>query len=124
MHPKDCRHSLYMQRLDITHLRNKLPRMGAMLLLLFCSSFVVPQQSQPAQPSPAAQNQPAQTQPSAPTGVHREGTDNILVDAAGIPLEDQSGRSIPPEAATAPSNAAVGTNTVNIPSKPQSGQPT
>lgn len=99
--------------------------MAAMFLLILCASFVVAQQSQPAQPSPAAQNQQAQTQPSAPTGVHREGTDNILVDAAGVPLEDQSGRSIPPEAVTpAPATAAVGTNTINIPSKPQTGQPT
>jgi len=107
------------------HPRNELPRIAALFLLIFCASFVIALQSQSAQPSPAAQSQSAQTQSSAPTGVHREGTDNILVDAAGIPLEDQSGKSIPQEAMAPPApNAAGGTSTVNIPSKPQTGQPT
>ena len=99
--------------------------MAALFLLIFCASLLIAQQSQPAQPSAAAQNQQAQSQPSAPTGVHREGTDNILVDAAGIPTEDQSGKSIPQEAMTPPPvNPAVGSNTVSVPSKPQTGQPT
>jgi len=115
-----------MQRLDTTHLRNNLPRIAALLLLMFCASFIVAQQSQPVQASAGTQNQPAQAQPSAPTGVHREGTDNVLVDAAGVPLEDQSGKSIPPEAvAAAPApNPAGDKSIVNIPSKPQTGQPT
>lgn len=112
-----------MQRLDTTHLRNNLPRIAALLLLIFCASFIVAQQSQPAQPSPAAQNQQAQTQPSAPSGVHREGTDNILVDAAGVPLEDQTGKSIPPEAAAPPTNPAIGTDIVNVPNQ-KSGEVT
>src|SRR5215470_13458964 len=125
MHPRDCRHSLYMRRPDTMHPRNELPRIAALFLLIFCASFVIALQSQPAQPSPTAQSQSAQTQSSTPSGVHREGTDNILVDAAGIPLEDQSGKSIPQEnAATPPPNPAGETNTVSIPSKPQTGQPT
>jgi len=112
-----------MQRLDTTHLRNNLPRIAALLLLMFCASFIVAQQSQPAQPSSASQNQTAQAQASAPTGVHREGTDNILVDAAGVPLEDQSGKTVPQtnaeaEAATPPN---VGGPTVSVPS-PKSGE--
>src|SRR5690349_15892907 len=118
MLPRACRRSLYMLRPDTMHLRNELPR-AALFLLIFCASFVIAQQSQPVQPSTVAQSQ------TAPTGVHREGTDNILVDAAGIPLEDQSGKSIPQEnAATPPPNPTVGTNPVTVPSKPQSGQPT
>lgn len=98
--------------------------MAVRFLLIFCAAFLVAQQNQPARPSPTSQNQ-AQAQSSAPTGVHREGTDNILVDAAGIPLEDQSGKSIPQEAMTPPpTNPAVGTDTVNVPSKPPTGQPT
>src|SRR5690348_7518895 len=120
MRPRVCRHSLYMQRPDTMHLRNELPRAAVLFLLIFCASFVIAQQSQPVQPSTVPQSQ------TAPTGVHREGTDNILVDAAGIPLEDQSGKSIPQEAVAAPPTPSPvgGTSTVNIPSKPQTGQPT
>src|SRR5881394_198511 len=55
-----------------------------------------------------AQAKPAAQQSSAPAqGPHREGTDNILVDQYGIPLEDQSGKSIPPQqASTGAANAA------------------
>lgn len=107
------------------HLRNELPRVAALFLLIFCASFVIAQQTQPVQPSTAAQSPASQPQSSAPSGVHREGTDNILVDAAGVPLEDQSGKSIPQEnAATPPPNPAGDSNTVSIPSKPQGGQPT
>ena len=115
-----------MQKPDTMHLRNELPRVAALFLLMFCAAFALAQTGQaPSQASASASSQAAQSQPSAPTGVRREGTDNILVDAAGIPLEDQSGKAIPQEAAApAPSNPAVGTETVNIPSKPQSGQPT
>src|SRR5215469_7193695 len=111
MHQRVCRHSLYMQRPDTMHPRNELPRVVALFLLIFCASFVTAQQRQPAQPSTVAQNSASQPQSSAPSGVHREGTDNILVDAAGIPLEDQSGKSIPQEnAATPPPNPAGETN--------------
>ena len=107
------------------HLRNDLPRVAALFLLIFCcASFVIAQQTQPAQPSTASQSQAAQAQPSAPTGVHREGTDNILVDAAGVPLEDQSGKSVPQEAVAPPPNPVVGTDTASIPSRPQTGTPT
>ena len=107
------------------HLRNKLPRVAALFLLIFCASFVIAQQTQAAQPSTGAQSPASQPQSSAPTGVHREGTDNILVDAAGVPLEDQSGKSIPQEnAATPPPNPVGDSSTVSIPSKPQAGQAT
>jgi len=122
--------------------RNESPCLAALFLLIFCASFVVAQQAQPgSQPNrnqaasqPAA---PAQTQAQAPSaqsaggalpnGIHREGTDNILVDAAGIPLEDQSGKSIPqtnaaaaeteaPASTTPPPNVAG--STVNVPTGP------
>ncbi|HET9741499.1 MAG TPA: VWA domain-containing protein [Terriglobales bacterium] len=117
-------------------LRSKLPRFAALLLLTFCAAFVIAQQPQSgasagaanAQAAPSAQNPPAaQAQAPAPTGVHRAGTDNILVDANGIPLEDQSGKSIPQpatEAAATPSAPNVPSPTVNVPSngKVQSGK--
>lgn len=106
------------------HPRNKLPRLVALFLLIFCASVVIAQQTQAAQPSTVAQSPASQPQSSAPTGVHREGTDNILVDAAGVPLEDQSGKSIPQENAATPPPNPVGSETVSIPSKPQSGQAT
>ena len=107
------------------HLRNELPRVAALFLLMFSASFVIAQQSQPAQPSPASQSQ-APPQSSARSGVHREGTDNILVDSAGIPLEDQSGKTLPQtnaetEASNPPPN--VGGPTVSVPS-PKSGEVT
>src|SRR5438045_1332287 len=124
MRPRVCRHSQYMQRRDTMHLRNDLPRVAALFLLIFCcASIVIAQQTQPAQPSATSQSQAAQAQPSAPTGVHREGTDNILVDAAGVPLEDQSGKSVSQEAALAPVNPSVGSETVNIPNQ-KSGEVT
>ena len=113
-----------MLKLDTMHLRNKLPRATALFLLVLSASIAISQQGQPAQPSSSAAQTQAQTQPSAPTGVHREGTDNILVDAAGVPLEDQSGKSIQQEAVTPPAPSPEGTSTVSIPSKPQTGQPT
>src|SRR3954462_10106078 len=128
--PRVCRRLLYMRRPDTMRLRNELPRAAALFLLIFCATLLLAQ----ARPSSASNNSAANTQaqsgsaqgqPGAASGVHREGTDNILVDAAGIPLEDQSGKSIPqPEQAAAPVNPAVGTDTVNVPSKPQTGRPT
>ena len=91
---------------------------AVLFLLTFCANFLSAQQAQasqaPAQQSPA----------SAASGVHREGTDNILVDAAGIPLEDQSGKTLPPTnaetetsvPATPPPNVAG--PTVTVPTKP------
>src|SRR5690348_2385816 len=131
-HLRACLRSLYMQRLDITPQGNEWPRLAAFFLFIFCASFVVAQQAQPAHPSSqqaaAAQGQtPQQTQtPGAlPNGIHREGTDNILVDAAGIPLEDQSGKTLPqtnsqPIAsvpATAPPNVNGNTATIQAPSE-------
>jgi len=106
-------------------LRNELPQLTVLFLLIFCASLLIAQQNQPAKASSVAPGQAAQSQGSAPSGVHREGTDNILVDAAGIPLEDQTGKSIPQDAAApAPPNPTIATDTVSVPNKPQSGQPT
>ncbi len=117
-----------MQRLDITLHRNEWPRLAALFLFILCASFVVAQQAQPARPAsqqaapPQAQQAPqGQTSGALPNGIHREGTDNILVDASGIPLEDQSGKTLPQVNAateasvptTAPPN--VGGSTVNVP---------
>jgi len=95
-------------------------RLAALFLLTFCASFAVAQQPRAAQQT--ASPQPAQTQSSSASGVHREGTDNILVDAAGIPLEDQSGKTVPqmnaePEASIPAAAPAVGSNTVNVPAQ-------
>lgn len=120
-----------MQRLDITLQRNEWPSLAAFFLFIFCASFVVAQQAQPARPSAqqsAAQGQPAQqTQAhgALPNGIHREGTDNILVDAAGIPLEDQSGKTLPQTnsesvasvPATPPPNVGGNTTTVQAPAE-------
>jgi Ca-activated chloride channel family protein len=118
------------------HRRNELPRLAALFLVCFCATFVFAQQGPANAPAGAAssnaQDQPltaAQGQQAAPSGVHREGTDNILVDGAGIPLEDQSGKSIP--ATNAAEESAVPTgpapnvpgSTVNVPAKPQSSEP-
>ena len=121
-----------MQRLDITLQRNEWPRLAAFFLFIFCASFVVAQQAQPARP-PSQQAAPVQAQPAQhaqasgalPSGVHREGTDNILVDASGIPLEDQSGKTLPPSNAeteasiptTTPPNVSPSTTTVQAPAE-------
>ena len=126
------------------HLRSSLPRIAAIFLLIVSSSFLLAQQqaqTNPQSPSASNQTQPqpatasSQAQRPAPaSGVHREGTDNILVDANGIPLEDQSGNSIPQspqptgdEEAATPTPAApnVPGPTVSIPNKPtDNGEPT
>ena len=104
------------------HPRNELPRVAALFLLIFCASFAIAQQGQ------AASQSKAQAQSGA-NNVHREGSDNVLVDANGVPLEDQSGRSIPQTSAEdeaaipASPPANVPGSTVNIPSRPESGQP-
>jgi len=97
----------------------------ALFLLVLSAALAISQQSQTVQPATASQTQAAQPQSNAPTGVHREGTDNVLVDAAGVPLEDQSGKTLPQtnaeaEAATPPN---VGGPTVSVP-PPKSGEVT
>jgi VWFA-related protein len=85
------------------------------LILLFCAAVIGQQQPQ------------TNSGQAAPTGgVHPEGTDHILVDQNGIPLEDQSGKSIPQQAppqqaATAPSagSTAQPGNTASVPNKPE-----
>ena len=114
-----------MQKPDTMHLRNKLPHVTALFLLVLSAALAISQQSQTVQPATASQTQAAQPQSNAPTGVHREGTDNVLVDAAGVPLEDQSGKTLPQtnaeaEAATPPN---VGGPTVSVP-PPKSGEVT
>lgn len=111
-----------MQRQDTIHLRNDLPRLAALFFLLIASATLVLAQQTQANPqgsrssSPAPQQHDASQGQSAPTGVHREGTDNVLVDASGIPLEDQSGKTVPEEEpAVAPNPANAGGNTVSIP---------
>ncbi len=104
-------------------LRSELSNLAALFLIIFCATFVsAQQQGQAPAAAPQSGQEPTVTsaQPSV-TGVHREGTDNILVDAAGVPLEDQSGKNIPQNAEAA---ASSGTNVVNIPNKPANGQAT
>jgi Ca-activated chloride channel family protein len=119
--PRACRRSQSMQRPDTMRLRSELPRVAALFLLIFCAGFAIAQQGQAA----------SQTKAQAPSGanaVHREGTDNVLVDPNGVPLEDQSGKSIrqpsSEEEAAVPTTPppSVGGNTVNIPSKSNNGE--
>ena len=112
--------------------RNEWPRLTALFLFIFCASFVVAQHGQPARPATqqqaAPQAQPAQQTQALPNGIHREGTDNILVDAAGIPLEDQSGKTLPQvnaeTEASVPATAppSVGSNKVNVPTAPEAAK--
>lgn len=112
--------------------RNELSRIAVLLLLTFCATFLIAQQRQavPQANQQAAAAQTQQTQTPAASGVHREGTDNILVDAAGIPLEDQSGKTLPSTNAEAepsvPANQppSVSGNTVNVPTPPAGQAPT
>ena len=115
------------------HPRNELPLLAALFLLIFCVTFAPAQQSQAApasnNSSTAAQGQAGTPQPAGASGVHREGTDNILVDAAGIPLEDQSGKNLPQPN---PEDTAVATGTapnvpgpsVIVPTRPPGGEAT
>jgi VWFA-related protein len=108
-------------------LRNELPHLAALFLLIFCAAFAVAQQNQSAPATNGAAQQPS-TQTNA-SGVHREGTDNILVDAAGVPLEDQSGKTLPQANAETEASVpatpppGVSGNTINVPAKPQGGVP-
>jgi VWFA-related protein len=93
------------------------------------------QQQSPAQPQTGGvQTQAAQAQAQQPAAasVHREGTDGVLVDASGVPLEDQSGRSVPapaaaaaaeeaPSVTTPPPNVPGATTTVGPPPSSSSG---
>lgn len=124
------------------HLRSSLPRIAAIFLLIVSGSFLLAQQpsqtnSQNSSAGNQTQGQAASAssqgqRPAVASGVHREGTDNILVDANGIPLEDQSGNSIaaqPPadeeEAAPPTPSPAVPGPTVSIPNRPpNNGEPT
>ena len=112
-----------MRRLDTIHPRSKSLNLAiSLLLLIFCATFVSAQQGQAV---PQANNAQQGSSTSAQSGaVHREGTDNVLVDAAGVPLEDQSGKNLPPnseETAVSPNPTGVGP-TVSVPTKPE--QPT
>lgn len=120
------------------HLRNKPARLAALFLLTFGTIFAVAQQAQPTQrtsqsgqtaSTQAQQSASGQAQPNAASAVHREGTDNVLVDASGIPLEDQSGKTIPqtnPEDALIPATTApnVPGASVNVPSASKNGEVT
>lgn len=96
---------MFMPKRDTMHLRSN-TRYSALLILitLFCVAMGGQQQPQ------------TNTGQAAPAGVHREGTDQILVDQNGIPLEDQSGKSIPQQAP--PQQPAATTGTGNAPAQP------
>ena len=101
------------------HQRSELSSLAALFLLIFCATFLSAQgQGQSGPPANNAQQAPA-PQPASASSVHREGTDNVLVDASGVPLEDQSGKTVPQNAEV---NPGVDTSTVSIPSKPSNGQ--
>ena len=87
------------------HLRSN-TRFTALLILitLFCVAMGGQQQPQ------------TNTGQASPAGVHREGTDQILVDQNGIPLEDQSGKSIPQQAP--PPQPAANAGTGNASAQP------
>jgi VWFA-related protein len=117
------------------HLRSRFPRIAAIFLLIFCAMSLLAQQQSPAQPQTGGvQTQAAQAQAQQPAAasVHREGTDGVLVDASGVPLEDQSGRSVPapaaaaaaeeaPSVTTPPPNVPGATTTVGPPPSSSSG---
>ena len=112
---------MFMPKRDIMHLRSN-NRCIALFtfILLFCA--VSSGQQQPQANAGGGQ--------AAPAGVHRAGTDNILVDQYGIPLEDQSGKSIPQQAPPQQQAATAGTgnaptqpgSAANVPSTPQAPQ--
>ena len=108
---------MFMPKRDTMHLRSNI-RYTALLVLLFLLCAGISGQQQPTASAGAGQ--------AAPAGVHREGTDNILVDQYGVPLEDQSGKSIPQQAppqqtAAAPAAGTTGQpgNTASVPNKPE-----
>src|SRR5579864_7251741 len=128
-----CLHSPYMLRPDTMHPHNEPARLAALFLIILGATFAMAQQAQPSAAARSGQATNTQTQRSqvpAATGVHREGTDNILVDAAGVPLEDQSGKTLPmpspEEAAVAPTTPPPNVEgaTVSVPAKPQPTEPT
>src|SRR5215813_6121100 len=104
---------MFMPKRDTMHLRSNTRHTAVFIVIvLFCAAI-------------SGQQQP-QTN-TAQSGVHREGTDNILVDQYGVPLEDQSGKSIPQQAPPQQAATTAGTgnapaqpgSTANIPSAPQ-----
>jgi Ca-activated chloride channel homolog len=80
---------MFMPKRDTMHLRSNI-RYTALLIIALLLCAGISGQQQPQANAGAGQ--------TAPAGVHREGTDKILVDENGIPLEDQSGKSIPQQA--------------------------
>jgi Ca-activated chloride channel homolog len=106
---------MFMPKRDTMHLRSNTRSTALLILiLLFCAAVIGQQQPQ------------TNSGQAAPGGVHPEGTDHILVDQNGIPLEDQSGKSIPQQAppqpaATIPSagSTAQPGNTASIPNQPE-----
>jgi VWFA-related protein len=98
---------MFMPKRDTMHLRSNIRYTAFLfLILLLCAGISGQQQPQ----ANAGDGQ------AAPAGVHRTGTDNILVDQYGIPLEDQSGKSIPQQAP--PQQSAATANTGNTPTQP------
>lgn len=96
---------MFMPKRDTMHLRSNIRYTALLpLILLFCAGISGQQQPQ------------ANSGQAAPSGVHREGTDKILVDQYGIPLEDQSGKSIPQQAPA--QQPAATANTGNAPAQP------
>ena len=89
---------MFMPKRDTMHLRSN-TRFTALLILITLFCVAMGGQQQPQTNSGQA----------APAGVHREGTDQILVDQNGIPLEDQSGKSIPQQAPPQQPAATAGT---------------
>ena len=96
---------MFMPKRDTMHLRSNI-RVTALLILITLFCIASSSQQQPQTSSGQA----------TPSGVHREGTDNILVDQNGIPLEDQSGKSIPQQPPAQQPAATAGT--ANAPGQP------
>jgi Ca-activated chloride channel homolog len=111
---------MFMPKRDTMHLRSDIRYTAFLFLILLLCSGISGQQQPPTNSGEQA----------APAGVHREGTDHILVDQYGIPLEDQSGKTIPQQAPTQQSAATASTGNTptqpgtasNVPSTPQAPQ--
>src|SRR5438094_563991 len=97
---------MFMPKRGTMHLRSNTSYTALLLLLLLLCAGISGQQ-QPQASAGAGQ--------AAPAGVHREGTDNILVDQYGVPLEDQSGKTIPQQAPPQQSAAAPAAGTPGQP---------
>ena len=97
---------MFMPKRDIMHLRSNTGFIALFTVLLLFYSVSSGQQ----QPQASAAGQ------GTSSGIHRAGTDNVLVDENGIPLEDQSGKSIPQQAP--PQQQPATTATGNAPTQP------